>query len=50
MLTHIKTLWEYLIIPLQFIIWNCAEIDYMYGTMAGEGENIKKQIPKWMDW
>ena len=50
MCTPIKTWWEYLIDALQCLIENRAAIDYMYGPMAGVGGNIKRQIPKWMDW
>ena len=50
MLTPIKTQWACLISTLQFLIENHSAIDYMYGTMAGVGANIKKQLPKYMDW
>ena len=50
MLTPIKTQWACLISTLQFLIENHSAIDYMYGTMVGVGANIKKRLPKWMDW
>ena len=49
-LTPIKKQWEYFISTIQYLIENRAAIDYMHGPMAGVEVNIKKQLPKWMDW
>ena len=32
------------------MIENRAAIDYMYDPMASVGANIKKRLPRWMDW
>ena len=39
-----------MISALQCLIEYNASIEYMYGPMAGVGANIKKLLPKYMDW